>query len=81
MIDTVILKEYEFKDGSALLARKEDRWLLAVSIRQINGNVGTTIYGIDEDSVNKDARDLGFAPGKVAEHEADGMMKLKGWEP
>lgn len=80
-LDTVILKEYTFKNGSALFARKQDRWLLAVSVRQVNGNVGTTIFGIDEDSVNKDAKELGLSPAKVAEHECDGMMKMRGWEP
>jgi len=80
-IEPVIIKEYNWKGGSALLARKEDRWLLAVSIRQVNGNVGTTIFGINEASVNKDARELGLTPAKVAEHECDGMMKLRGWEP
>ena len=79
-IEPVFIKEYTLKDGSALLARKEDRWLLAVSIQKTNG-VATTIYGIDEAKVNKDAKELGISPGKVAEHECDGMMKLRGWEP
>lgn len=80
-LDSVILKEYNFKNGSALLARKQDRWLLAVSIRQVNGNIGTTIFAIDEASVNKDAKELGLSSARVAEHECDGMMKLRGWEP
>jgi hypothetical protein len=81
MMDYVIIKEYEFKDGSALLARKSERWLLVVSVRQKSGIVGTTVYGIDEASVNKDAKELGLTPAKVAEHECDGMMKKRGWEP
>lgn len=82
LIEPVILKEYNIgQTCSALLARHETRWLLAVSIRQPNGNVGTTIFGINEAKVNKDAKELGMTPARVAEYEADGMMKQRGWEP
>ena len=71
----VILKEYNWKNGCALLARKDERWLLAVAH---NGN--TKVLGINEDSVNIDAKNLGMKPVTVAQYEAEGMLRKRGWD-
>ena len=79
VVDPVIVKEYDLKHGSALLARKDDRWLLGIA-REVDGEVKTQVLGIDEESVNRDSLHMGYTPAQVAVFEADGMMRKRGWD-
>jgi hypothetical protein len=72
----LILKEYRWKGGNAMFARKDDRWLLAVA----TVNFPVRVVGIDEDAVNKDAKELGMSPKRVAQYEAEGMLRKWGWD-
>ena len=71
----LILKEYTWKGGSAIFARKDDRWLLAVATE----NFPVKVIGIDEECVNRDAKELEMSPKRVAQYEAEGMLRKWGW--
>lgn len=71
----LILKEYQWATGSAMFARKDNRWLLAVATKDFP----VKVIGIDEDSVNRDAKDLRMSPKRVAQYEAEGMLRKWGW--
>ena len=79
--DPVIIKEYQWHKGVAILARKDDRWLLSVCREDPRTHEPrTTVFGISEAGVNRDARELGLAPAVVARLEAEGMMRKWGWD-
>lgn len=79
----LIVREFTWRKGAAMLARKDGRWLLSVVSehhRNALGDPEATVYGIDEASVNRDARDLGMSAKRVAEYEAEGMLRKWGWD-
>lgn len=78
MADPIIVKEYQAKALHALLARRDERWILAIVQGYPPSEKASVLY-LSEDGINRDATDLGYTPAKVAEYEADGLMKERGW--
>jgi hypothetical protein len=74
--DPIIVKEYTWSKGTALLARKDERWLISV---MKSSWAKPRIIGIDEISVNDDALRLGLTAERVARYECEGILARYGW--
>jgi hypothetical protein len=76
----LIMKEYKWPRGNALLARKDDRWVLSVArANPVTNEPVIKVFELNEDAVVADAKALFMTEAQVAEYEADGMMRRWGW--
>lgn len=76
------VKQWRWRNHAATLARKDERWCLAVVRANVRtGTPDVKVIEFFEDQVNKDARELGMMPELVAIYEAEGTLKARyGWD-